>query len=111
MVGVVVVFTKTLHFLLLTCVQGTGTSAEPCSFKRFPAKELMDENFGGKPKWLRLQEDKVGAARVPSHRAASRRIMLCPVAEYERMYEPLWVSVFFFPLTYASVDLISYVQQ
>ncbi|CAN0013663.1 unnamed protein product, partial [Hapterophycus canaliculatus] len=39
--------------------QGTGSGAEPCSFRRFPAKALIDENFGGTPHWVTLQEDKV----------------------------------------------------
>ena len=38
--------------------QGTGSNAEPCSFRRFPAKALIAEEFGGKPEWFRLAEDK-----------------------------------------------------
>ncbi|CAB1121421.1 unnamed protein product [Ectocarpus sp. CCAP 1310/34] len=45
--------------LIVHLMAGTGTNAEPCSFRRFPAKELIEEKFGGAPKWIRLQEDKV----------------------------------------------------
>lgn len=41
--------------------QGSGSGAEPCSFRRFPAKALLAEEFGGKPEWYRLAEDKVSA--------------------------------------------------
>ncbi|CBN78812.1 conserved unknown protein [Ectocarpus siliculosus] len=45
--------------LIVHLMAGTGTNAEPCSFRRFPAKELIEEKFGGAPTWIRLQEDKV----------------------------------------------------
>ncbi|CAN0344195.1 unnamed protein product, partial [Ectocarpus fasciculatus] len=45
--------------LIVHLMAGTGTNAEPCSFRRFRAKELIEEKFGGSPEWIRLQEDKV----------------------------------------------------
>eukprot|EP00752_Nemacystus_decipiens_P012043 g10677.t1 len=45
--------------VIIHLMAGTGSGALPCSFTRIPAKELIEENFGGTPKWFRLQEDKV----------------------------------------------------
>ena len=48
-----------LFFFGLSNVKGTGASAQPCSFRRFSGKDLVDEMFGGKPEWFRLGEDRV----------------------------------------------------
>ncbi|CAN0111503.1 unnamed protein product [Ascophyllum nodosum] len=45
--------------LIVYLMVGTGASAQPCSFRRFRGKDLIDQVFGGKPEWFRLGEDKV----------------------------------------------------
>lgn len=50
-----------LLLVFFTTKKGAGPGAQPCAFKRFLAKDLMKENFGGEPGWVRLGEDKVCA--------------------------------------------------